>query len=96
MGGINEQTLAGLRIHVKDKGIHIHDDTKRLKFSSDLEEFKIEINRTFRALEKKDGLVEIPGTGDTLCVVKRGKIFSLIILNRRSIKEKLSTYLKAS
>ena len=96
MGGINEQTLAGLRIHIKDEDIHIHDDTKRLKFSSDLEKFKMEINRTFRALEKKDGLVEIPGTGDTLCVVKRGKIFSLIILNRRSIKEKLSTYLKAS
>jgi len=96
MGGMNEQTFTGLRLHIKDGDIHIHDDTKKLKFSSDLEEFKIEIKRTFRALEKKDGLVEIPGTGDTLCVVKRRDIFSLIILNRKSIKEKLSTYLKAS
>jgi hypothetical protein len=94
MGGLNEKTVSGLRIHINDDNIHFHDDTKCLKFYSDLEIFKINIEEAFKALDKRDGMVEIPGKEDTLCIMRRRDTFSLFIIDNNDIKEELLTYLK--
>jgi len=95
MGGLNEETLSGLRVHIKDDTIHLHDDTKNLKFEADLESFKKDVENTFKFLEKKEGLVEIDGTSTKLCLVKRHKKYTMFIPDETSIKQKLQNYLKA-
>jgi hypothetical protein len=95
MGGTNEDTISGLRIHESDGDIHIHDDSKDLKFKLDLEDFKKEVNASFEALKKKDGLCEIFGNNsDTLCFIRRKGKFSMFILDNNSIKQKILNYLK--
>lgn len=99
MGGINETHISNLRIHIKDgpvsdRIIHLHDDVKNLKFEMDIDLFKKEVKACFEALNKKDGLVEIKSGDNTLCIIKRKKIFSILILDKTSIKQKFNDYLK--
>lgn len=94
MGGSNEETIAGLRIHTKDGIIHLHDDAKHLKFYMGVEDFKKEIDASFEALKGKDGLCSIVGDPNILCVLKRNKKFTMVIIDQESIKQKLLNYLK--
>ena len=95
MGGSNEETISGLRIHEKDGDIHLHDDSKSLKFEMNLKDFKKEVDASFEALKKKDGLCEIPGdSSNTLCFIRRKGKFSMFILDNNSIKQKVLNYLK--
>lgn len=95
MGGTSEDTISGLRIHVSGSDIHIHDDSKSLKFEMDLDIFKKEVDASFEALKKYDGLCEIPrDNSDTLCFIRRKGKFSMFILDSNSIKQKILSYLK--
>ncbi len=96
MGGTNEDTISGLRIHVNNGDIHFHDDSRSIKFELDLEDLKKEVEESFNALKKKEGMVEIQGnTKTSLCLIKKQGKFNIFLLdNSSSIKQKLINHLK--
>lgn len=96
MGVINEEIIAGLRVHIKDNEIHIHNDLNDLKFIMDIEDFKKEIDASFEALKKGDGLCDITGTDNDLCVIKRKGKFSIFLLDKINVKKKIIDYLRTS
>lgn len=95
MGGSYEEKLNGLRIHENGGAVHLHDDTKNLKFSKDSDLFKEEVEGALKQLNKTDGIVEIDGNGrDNLCIMKSGRVLSLFIKDSSSIKTKLQSFLR--
>lgn len=94
MGGLKENTIANLRVHINNNNIHFHDDGKSLKFSSNAKIFKENIIRAFEAFKQKDGIIEIPGKENSLYIMKKQGISSLFIGDNKDIKKDLLTYLK--
>lgn len=95
MGGTNSETISGLRFHVNNGDVHIHDDVKKLKFVSDSTEFKTDLNSTFEDLKNTEGIVRIQGKSKTdFCVVKENKKFFCFLIDDTSIKSKLQSFLR--
>lgn len=95
MGGTNEETIGGLRAHIKNSNVHIHDDSKNLKFEMGSSEFRNEIEDALKTLKKSEGIIEIPGDGkNNLCIMRSGRNFSMFLKDNASIKQKLQSFLK--
>lgn len=94
MGGKNETTISGLRLHVSKGDVHIHDDSKKLKFKISCENFKLEVKEAFNSLESDDGIYEIIGKKDSLCIMRSGRTISMFVKDGNGIKQKLQSFLK--
>jgi len=70
MGGTNETTIAGLRIHHNSGEVHIHDDRKNKKFSMNEKSFSGEISNALKQLKEKDSVAIIEGNGNDLVLGK--------------------------
>ena len=94
MGGSNETDFCGLRLHENSGNVHIHDDGKKLKFETPVEEFKEDIEDAFESLNDKEGIVRITGMKHDLYVMKQGRNISVFLMNNSSIKRKLQDFIK--
>ena len=94
MGGMNEEKISGLRLHMNNGNIHIHDDLKNLKFEMQLSEFKNEIDDAFEELKKSDGIYKIDGKKDSLCLMKSNNMISMFVKDKSGIKQKLQSFLR--
>jgi len=99
MGGLNETTINGYRLHINDEDVHIHDDDRDLKFVCDAEDFKTEVQEAFDQLKSSDGIYKIEGISENskcsdLCIVKDGKAFYFYIAPKGSIKKDLMKFVK--
>ena len=95
MGGTNTETINGLRLHISNGDVHIHDDKKSLKFKKDQKDFKDCIYEAFDNLDEEDGIYKITAEcGSDLNIVKEDKIFSMFLSDNISIKSKLKSFLK--
>lgn len=84
MGGTNEKTIGGLRFHVSSGKVHIHDDTKNLKFEMKSSEFATQYDDAMEALKRDDGIVMIAGSKNPLCLCKANKNVNAFILPNQS------------
>jgi hypothetical protein len=87
MGGTNETTVAGLRIHHNNGEIHIHDDQKSQKFSMDERSFSHEITKALKLLKQKDTVVIIEGIGTDLCLGKNDKDYFMALAGNTTVAE---------
>lgn len=96
MGGYNETRISGLRLHVSEGNVHIHDDSKSLKFIEKKDLFKKELNTALKDLEKSKngGMVKVEGATGALYLSKENKIYSIFLAGNTSIKTQLETFLK--
>jgi len=95
MGGSYEEKFSGLRMHISDGDVHVHDDTKNLKFRAGQSQFKEDIQDAFNTLKKKEGIVMIDGeTRNELCIMKNGTTYSMFIMGKVSIKSQLQSFIK--
>ena len=97
MGGSKGETISGLRLHISGGDVHVHDDSKNLKFNVESNEFRVECETGLDYLNelKDDGLYEITGVGrNTFCLLKSGKIISMFVKDGNGIKQKLQRFLK--
>lgn len=95
MGGMNETTIHGLRLHIENNMVHVHDDSKSLKFEMHKSDFKTEIEDAIRSLDVTDGLVKLPGTKDDLCIVSDGCCLSMYLVSKKNIKNDLQNFIKS-
>ena len=93
MGGKNETTISGLRLHVSNSNVHIHDDSKKLKFEMSSRNFKQEVEEAFSSLTS-NGIYEIQGKKDSLCILRSGRVISMFLKDANGIKQKLQSFLK--
>jgi len=93
MGGKNETKISGLRMHVSNGDVHIHDDAKNLKFETPCRTFKTEVGEAFETL-KSDGIYEIAGKKDSLCIMRSGRTISMFVKDGNGIKQKLQAFLR--
>lgn len=96
MGGTNEMTLLGLRMHISNGDVHVHDDKNSLKFTMKKDSFKSEIEDAFSYLEKNEGVISLEGINNVnLCIGKRdNKHFVFIMNGKDSVKKELETFIK--
>jgi len=81
MGGTNETIAQGLRCHVNNGEVHIHDDKKALKFCCSEKTFKIEIENALQSLGDNEGVTTIQGVGLDLGIMRLGDRYSWFILD---------------
>jgi hypothetical protein len=95
MGGTSEKTINGLRMHINNSNVHIHDDSKNLKFECSTGDFKTQVEDAILQLSKDDGIIKITGTKDDLCIIKDGNSLSMFISEKTAnVKSELQTFLK--
>jgi len=97
MGGTNETVIKSLRMHVNDTEgkVHVHDDGKGLKFTASTRDFKSEMSKALKSLDKTDGIVSISGdTSVRLLVLHDGKSFHTFLADDTSNKKDLETFIK--
>lgn len=97
MGGMNEKRVNGLRMHISGNEVHIHDDSKNLKFTRDAEDFTADINGAFKEFDSStiDGVIRINAdVGADLCLVKEGKCIYPFLFDRVDAKQELVMFLK--
>lgn len=91
MGGSNETMINGLRLHIKDREVHVHDDKKQLKFSTSLDDFKNDVEG---ALEEVEGLIRIIGNTPTdLCMVKEKGKLNIFLTDKNNVTSELQSFL---
>jgi hypothetical protein len=95
MGGQNEVTISGLRMHVSNCKVHIHDDSKKLKYERTGGNFKAEVKDLLKELEDQDGTVKILGeTNVSLFLVKEGKGLYAFLSDVKSVEKDLLNFIK--
>jgi hypothetical protein len=95
MGGSNEKTISGLRLHIDVNMVHIHDDSKNLKFEMHKSDFKTEIEDAIKDLEVSDGVVKLAGTtGADLCLVMDGSSLAMYLASTKDVKSELQSFIK--
>lgn len=96
MGGQFETKLNGLRMHVNNNEVHIHDDNKGMKFYMPSSDFKAEINESLKEFEKAEGTVKISGERcDDLYLMKTGNKIKMFLMDKNSsIKKDLKSFLR--
>jgi len=73
MGGTNEIHILGLRAHVSNGQVHLHDDNGR-KFEGPLTAFKSDLGDAVETLKSGDGCVAVlGGTSTALILGKWGR-----------------------
>ena len=93
MGGRNETRVDGLRCHESDGMVHVHDDSKSMKFQQKIDEFKESIKEAFDQLDKKEGIYKIIGkTSTQLCICRDGKTYEAFLLGGKSAKKDLKSF----
>lgn len=95
MGGNNETKICGLRFHENDGFVHIHDDSKSLKYESETDIFKEDINDAFEALKNNEGIVKISSNKNDLYILKQGRNISVFLMDNSSVKQKLEKFMRA-
>lgn len=105
MGGTNEQTLNGLRLHINGGEVHVHDDSKGLKFTSARAIFKHQVSEAVEELDKFKGdcVTKIDGSSSTLvkgkvstslCIAKYSGKFFIFLTDNSSSKAGIKNFLK--
>jgi hypothetical protein len=95
MGGQNEVTISGLRMHVSNCKVHIHDDSKKLKYERTNGNFKAEVENAIKQLENQNGIVKIDGdTNRSLCLIKDDKFFNMFLEENINVKKDLLNFIK--
>lgn len=96
MGGLNETMIEGLRLHINNSDVHIHDDTKSLKFIAKKDIFKKDVEAAIKDLNKtkNDGLVKIEGSSGKVYILKENQRFSLFMATSTSIRTQLEKFIK--
>jgi len=96
MGGNNETKISGLRFHENSGMVHIHDDSKSLKFSSKVGDFKTQVKSAFESLKDNEGIVKIEGSSsDTLCLCKMGRSVNAFLLGSKSVKTDIESFARS-
>lgn len=74
MGGTNEKRVAGLRVHVSGRQVHLHDDSSGRKFSTTKRTLQKELDDFQRETKRSDGVKLVDGSSgtDTLLLGKTG------------------------
>ena len=97
MGGSNSSTISGLRFHVNDAlgNVHVHDDSRKIKFDLDKTQFRKEIESALRTLKEGSGTVAIKGhTGVTLYIINDEGSYSTVLSDGSGTKNKLEEFLR--
>lgn len=97
MGGSNEKNICGLRLHLNDDEgkVHIHDDSRGIKFLLDKKEFNEEVSDSFKLLNGKDGITKIQGDNSvSLFILCENKKYTMFISDRTSIKKELNEFIR--
>ncbi len=96
MGGTNSDTVCGMRFHIEGgSDVHIHDDSRKIKFICSRGTFKEELDEALDLLEEEDGMVKIDGrTKESFCVVRKDGVINAFIFDKRGIKQKLEKFVK--
>jgi hypothetical protein len=80
MGGQNEVTISGLRMHVSNCKVHVHDDSRKMKYERTNGNFKAEVKDAIKQLEDQNGIIKINGDTDTsLYIFKDNKNFNIFL-----------------
>jgi hypothetical protein len=87
MGGTNETTIAGLRIHRNNGEVHIHDDSKSKKFCMGEKYFSNEVSEALKGLKQKDSVVSIGGRGADLILGKSGQGYFMALVGNTTVSE---------
>lgn len=85
--------IAGLRFQKYDSGeVHVHDDSKGIKFVSSTAGFKKDIKQAIKDL-LQDGAVVIEGTTkERLVLIRNNKNFSASVINNQNIISELHSF----
>jgi hypothetical protein len=96
MGGSNETTINGLRCHVNNGNVHIHDDSKNLKFESTTQHFNTEIKAALKTLndDADDQVIKIDSTMNGLYLIKSNGITTMCLDGGSDIEDDLKKFLK--
>ena len=87
MGGTNETTIAGLRIHHNNGEVHVHDDRKNKKFSMSERSFSGEVSNALKQLKEKDSVAIIEGNGDDLVLGKNSNGYFMALSGNVTVAE---------
>lgn len=80
MGGKNETTIGGLRLHESAGEVHVHDDGKSVKFIMDALTFKEEIQDALAELQKHEGIIKVNGDNSVpLYIMKDDKLYNVFV-----------------
>jgi hypothetical protein len=93
-------TIAGLRFQKYDSGeVHVHDDSKNIKFVSSTAEFKKDVKQALKDLlasghyGPQDGAVVIEGTSkERLVLIRDGKNLSASVISDQNIISELQSF----
>ena len=86
--------IAGLRFHILNRRVHIHDDTKNLQFFLDQRKFRTEVEHAFEILLKEEGAVKVSGeTSVSLYLIRDGNKYITFISDMSSIKGKIDKFI---
>lgn len=100
MGGTNERTVVGHRMHVSGTEVHIHDDSKYLKFRMPSKDFKKAVEDTMKDLTTSPGIIQIVGASGsaTLCLgssdAKNKDLFMFLMGSNQSVNRELTDFVK--
>lgn len=94
MGGSCEKKISGIRMHVNNGDVHVHDDDKKLKFKTSASDFKEEVKDALKQFKKKDGIIKITGIGCDFYLLKEGIKTNIFLLDKKSMKKELESFLK--
>jgi len=96
MGGSCEKKISGIRMHVNNGDVHVHDDDKKLKFETSVSDFKEEVEDALKQFKNKDGIIKITGNRcDDLYLLKDGNKTQIFLIERKGcMKKELESFLK--
>lgn len=98
MGGKNEIKLCGLRFHLNETigKVHIHDDSRNIKFLLNKDTFNKEVSEAFNLLNGKNGITKIEGdTSINFYILCEDKKYTVFISDKSSVKKELIDFTKA-
>ena len=97
MGGTNEKTVDGLRMHVSNGDVHVHDDARSIKFWTSKSDFKESMEKALQEIKesKNDGIIRINGDSrNDLCLVKEGASTYMFLSETEDKTKEIETFLK--
>lgn len=89
MGGRDEKTIAGLRMHVNNEEVHIHENRSNKKFECLSTNFSQDAKRCLKELKGvNDGVVRVTGkNGVDLYILKDNGKYHIMLNNPIRIKD---------
>ena len=93
MGGLNETYVGSLRMHVNGD-VHIHDDSRNMKFEMKPSLFKAEVQKALSALGQDGGVYAIYGkTEVSLLLIKDGVNLSMVLSQGSTVRKELNSFM---